>query len=260
MSKLLVPNSTQVPNVLLDELMPILGGAEFKCLMYIARRTYGFRKIYDSISLTQFEDGITTKDGKKLDSGTGLSRETIVNALNKLVEIGIVTKNESKETHGYGINSKFDLKEVVGKPDHPSQSENPTDSGQKIRPVVVGKSDTQNKVQNKGNKDICETSSRRGKKKEDEEEPMDFKQFVEYCKKSPSRLYHIIADYAEDKKVSYSTKGQWRSFIQRNLRAAKVLKPHTEAQISNAFKKLEVDIKSGFLKKWTLETVIKYLD
>ena len=115
MSKLLVPNSTQVPNVLLDELMPILGGAEFKCLMYIARRTYGFRKSYDSISLTQFEDGIITKDGKKLDSGTGLSRETIIISLQKLVEMGVILKNESQETHGYSINPKFDLKGVVGK-------------------------------------------------------------------------------------------------------------------------------------------------
>lgn len=40
----LKPNYTQVPDVILDELMANLTGAELKVLLYIVRRTSGFQK------------------------------------------------------------------------------------------------------------------------------------------------------------------------------------------------------------------------
>jgi hypothetical protein len=40
----LKPNYTQVPDVILDELMANLTGAELKVLLYIVRRTFGFQK------------------------------------------------------------------------------------------------------------------------------------------------------------------------------------------------------------------------
>ena len=50
----LIPNSTQIPNVILDKIIPGIPNAEAKCLLYICRRTYGFHKEKDRISLTQF--------------------------------------------------------------------------------------------------------------------------------------------------------------------------------------------------------------
>jgi phage replication O-like protein O len=78
------PNTTQIPNEVFDTLMPHLSGGELKVLLYICRRTFGFRKDSDSISLTQISKGITTKAGKVLDQGTGLSRRQVQRALRVL--------------------------------------------------------------------------------------------------------------------------------------------------------------------------------
>lgn len=50
-----VINSSTIPNVLLDEIMAKVSPAEFKVLMLIARKTYGFHKEIDAIARSQFE-------------------------------------------------------------------------------------------------------------------------------------------------------------------------------------------------------------
>ena len=47
------PNYTQVPDELFDRQLPDLSGAELKVLLYIMRRTFGFKKDADNISLNQ---------------------------------------------------------------------------------------------------------------------------------------------------------------------------------------------------------------
>ena len=56
------PNYTPVPDELFDELLPDLGEAELRVPLYIVRRTFGFKKDSDSISLSQMIGGITTRD------------------------------------------------------------------------------------------------------------------------------------------------------------------------------------------------------
>src|SRR5215217_4102439 len=92
-------NGTIVPDDIFDVLMPLCSGAEFKVLAYIVRRTFGFKKESDAISLKQMVEGITTRDGKVLDRGTGLSKPTVAAAVKGLVEKGIieVERNRSKE-------------------------------------------------------------------------------------------------------------------------------------------------------------------
>src|SRR5262249_38776183 len=82
MARALSPNSTQVPDIILDQWMAMLTGAEFKVLLYIARRTYGFGKEADNISLNQLASGIRRRDGTILDRGTGLSRSGVKGACN----------------------------------------------------------------------------------------------------------------------------------------------------------------------------------
>ena len=72
MARSLIPNSTQIPDVILDRWMSQLTGAELKVLLYVARRTYGFGKSSDRISLQQIARGIRRRDGSVLDLGTGL--------------------------------------------------------------------------------------------------------------------------------------------------------------------------------------------
>jgi len=86
---------TRVPNLIFDVVAPLLRPAERDCLLYIVRRTYGFadpnggRRARDTISLEQFENGITSGE-YLLDLGTGLSRNTIRKALRGLREKELV--------------------------------------------------------------------------------------------------------------------------------------------------------------------------
>lgn len=93
------PKYTQVPDELFDKLMSHLSGAELKVLLYIMRRTFGFKKDFDNISLRQICNGITTKEGETLDKGTGLSLSTVQVALKGLIEKNCVItgRNRSKE-------------------------------------------------------------------------------------------------------------------------------------------------------------------
>ena len=102
--KKLIPNATLVPNVILDFIYPQLPEAEGKCLMYICRRTYGFHKERDRISLSQFVDGIKSYEGVWLDCGAGVSRPATVAALKNLAGAGLIKKIDSCEGNFYEIN------------------------------------------------------------------------------------------------------------------------------------------------------------
>jgi hypothetical protein len=85
-----LPTTTPVPDQLFDELLHRLTDPELRVLLYIIRRTLGFKKQSDDISLKQMVEGITTKDGRVLDHGTGASKPTVTKAIKGLVQKGIV--------------------------------------------------------------------------------------------------------------------------------------------------------------------------
>src|SRR5215216_3621274 len=78
------PTYTMVPDEVFDELLVELSGAELKVLLYIIRRTFGFKRESDTISLSQMLHGIATRDGRVLDRGVGLSKKTLLDALRRL--------------------------------------------------------------------------------------------------------------------------------------------------------------------------------
>ena len=81
------PTTTPVPDEVFDDLIADLTGAELKVLLYICRRTFGFKKDRDSISLNQIANGITTRDDRVLDRGTGLSKRHVQRALKSLSKL-----------------------------------------------------------------------------------------------------------------------------------------------------------------------------
>lgn len=85
-----VPNSTQVPDTLFDELMADLSGAELKVVLYVIRRTFGFKRQSDTISINQLLHGITKKNGEVLDRGTGLAKPTLLRAIRSLTDRAII--------------------------------------------------------------------------------------------------------------------------------------------------------------------------
>lgn len=139
MSSNLLPNTTQIPNVMIDEWMSHLTGSEFKVVMYVARRTYGFLKSEDSISLSQMANGIRRKDGTVLDKGTGLSKSSVTRAAKTLEDKKVLIRSQhSSEKRGDEPTSwKLNL-DRVPKSATPPVSQNGTGR--------VPKSDTQNQV------------------------------------------------------------------------------------------------------------------
>jgi phage replication O-like protein O len=93
MSKLLIPNTTQVPNVLLDKVMPLLPAAPLKVLLAIARLTYGFQKRSHKIGFTQ------------LAKLTGLKRRSAIRAANFLGDlIHVKTGGPGRGANEYSLN------------------------------------------------------------------------------------------------------------------------------------------------------------
>lgn len=105
-----VPNGTIVPDEFFDvALARITNLAEIKVIAYTIRRTFGFKKHQDRISISQYVDGITTREGRVLDSGTGLARSSVVVGLDKAVTDGYL----EKEMYCRNCNSPVEKSETV---------------------------------------------------------------------------------------------------------------------------------------------------
>lgn len=90
------PNTTSVPDEFFDQLAPRLREAELRVCLYIIRRTFGWKKGSDDISLRQMVEGIRTKDGRQLDLGTGMSKPAVTKAVASLVERRVLVTNRNR--------------------------------------------------------------------------------------------------------------------------------------------------------------------
>jgi hypothetical protein len=103
-------------------------------------------------------------------------------------------------------------------------------------------------------------------KKLDDNDPYTLLEFVTKMKESPQAHIRWIAEYADEKKPNFTTKGQWREFLNRNLAPAVKIRKYTDEQIEKAFEMIQWDLKSnkknpkGYITKWGIETILKYLD
>lgn len=90
-----IPNSFQLPNAFVDIAMKELSPTANMLYVVIVRKTRGWQKNKDAISLTQFE------------TITGLSRKTVIKALGELIEYGFVKEYEqktAKSAKSYALN------------------------------------------------------------------------------------------------------------------------------------------------------------
>lgn len=94
------PEYTGIPNIFFDEIAPRLKEGELRVMLYLMRRTFGFHKHEDRVSIAQFCDGITTRDGRRLDHGTGMSKPGVRKALDGCVAKGLVTMTQEQSENG----------------------------------------------------------------------------------------------------------------------------------------------------------------
>jgi hypothetical protein len=140
------PNYTPVPDELFDDLLVDLSGAELKLLLYIIRRTFGFKRGADAISLSQMLNGLRTPDGRVLDRGVGLSKKTLLLALRTLTERRIILAERRRSAERGNEPTIYQLN-VIGQdgsddpgndPEPPSGGETPPALGGKLRQGQVG--------------------------------------------------------------------------------------------------------------------------
>ena len=100
-----IPNSFQLPNAFVDEMLAQVSGNACKVYLLIVRKTRGWQKEKDYISYSQIQ---------KI---TGISSATVSKAIDELSELGLIkvkTGNE-KSANQYSLNDSFcTLKNKVG--------------------------------------------------------------------------------------------------------------------------------------------------
>lgn len=154
------PYYTQIPDELFDELLSGLSGAELKVLLYVMRRTFGFKKDSDNISLSQICRGIKTKDGRQLDKGTGLDRKTVIRAAKSLEQKGIIISSRNPSIKGDYDATTYRPNILEAQKQHPSKETTegsgkiPLGGSGKIRPPYTRDSSTRNRLKNSNSKTL----------------------------------------------------------------------------------------------------------
>lgn len=100
---------TRIANELLEELIKAgLNGTEFAIVLHIMRKTYGYHKKEDEISITQFEKALPQ------------SRRAIIKGLQSLQLVNILTLvhkgSPLRDSNVYRINKNYNMWRLVNKP------------------------------------------------------------------------------------------------------------------------------------------------
>ena len=131
------PRFTQIPDEFLDRMLPHLSGAEVKIMLYLFRKTLGYQKRQDRLSLKQIAGGTRRRGGEVIDEGTGLSRSTVAVTLKSLAEKGLIGIERALAEAGDSDMNVYSIRwegaGVVRKPDHPNPKTGPQGSP-KIEP------------------------------------------------------------------------------------------------------------------------------
>ncbi len=175
------PTTTATPDEIFEEWVHVLSHAELLALLYVVRRTLGFKKDADNISYTQFLHGIVTREGKVLDRGCGIkSRGTLAAALRRLEERGLIRSVKTQTAAGDQATTRYTLWFVgdderdaaantageatgeSGTQTEPGWFANRTTGSAQIEPPVVRKSNRQQTVETTNTKQQTVLSKRKG--------------------------------------------------------------------------------------------------
>ncbi len=87
------PLYTQTPDIFFDWVAPFLPEIELRVLLYLIRRTLGFKKQGDQITVEQIGGGIVTREGSRLDWGARLGERSVQRALAGLETKGLIERH-----------------------------------------------------------------------------------------------------------------------------------------------------------------------
>lgn len=106
------PNYTQIPNIVFDFWMEKLNSSEFKILLCLCRKIFGWHKTSDFISTSQ------------LAKCTGLTKKTVISSVSSLMQQGLVLKSTycdqgMNQVNEYKLNIEIPEDEVYSKRERP---------------------------------------------------------------------------------------------------------------------------------------------
>jgi len=251
-------NYTRIVNKSLEELVKVsLLGAEYAVVLFVIRKTYGFGKTEDQISLSQFEEG------------TNRSRPTVMKALKNLQLVNIlqlVKVGDSKTASSIWRFNKYYTTWKLVKPSKLVKDRSSTGK-EKLKQLV--KTPLHTKDNTKENTKVVSPKLPKEKKKRSDSyadpRPESLQEYVDKMRKSPLRHMNLLAEYADEIQVSNKTRGQWNEFTARHVANAAKLAAYDDVRIAKAMDKLMSQVFSdrnprGHITKWDLGTVLKHID
>lgn len=224
---------TRIANEIMEALVGIrVSGEARQVLDLIFRKTYGFQKKEDAISLSQF------------CLFTHMRDNDVCRAIKKLVTMNMISKKASGLANIYAINKDFSSWRPLAKKRVVSNIANKP--SQKSESALAKKRDTKETI----------TKERKIKTAEQSSAPYKWEEYLEKLETYPERRdLHVIGFYFREKGLRFETREQAQIAVRRHLRAAKSAKEFSDRQIVSACEKAKTDYKDLF----TIETIVKIL-
>lgn len=227
------PNFFQCPNIIIDEYLKELSGSELKCFLFIVRKTKGWHKDVDAISISQFVES------------TGLSNRAVIDACNSLVERGFIFQDAGQrgiklftlDCKKFTCEKSSHVKKVHSTSEKSSQvtSEKSSHTKDTIKNTNINKNNISDEVLKKTNEpkngtvseqeyiDKVTTDNRKTFPITFDWKPND-SQFAAYCQRkliTPNQLTKEIFDRFVDKataKGEVKTEAQWCELLASYLK------------------------------------------
>lgn len=229
---------TAIANELLEALIkydfPSKTSLPQRICLFVIRKTYGYQKKEDTISLTQFQLAVNEKN-----------RTNLVYWLNYLVQALILIKTKLKNNHvKYRLNKDYDQwKPLV-----------------QVRLLVQVRKWTSASTDTKTSASTCTHKRKKEKNKRNNAEtssatPFSFKEYLKELENHKARHVNVIGHFFEEKGLIYDTREKANTAVKRHLRPAVEVAKFSDSEIVKATNEAVKQYKD----LWTVETILKIL-
>ena len=125
--------------------MQRLNLSEIRSLLYIARRTLGLKKDADAIGIRHMLHGTVTSDGRRLDYGVGVTKRSLLPALNSLENKGLIIRRRTSTARGGDGATVYSL-HMKGQDTPAGTPDSPADGGTHPEQGILAEANTSSPV------------------------------------------------------------------------------------------------------------------
>lgn len=217
-----IPNSFQLPNALIDDgVMAEMKGAALAIYILIVRKTRGWQKETDAISISQFM------------KFTGYSKDAVISGAEKLVSLGLVSRISRERQPTLYTLSDLAEREIA------SLSEKPNTNNQDLSENTTG-------VVGKTDKSLSEKPTHNNNSKTTNTKANIYKQKFNFANAlvSQGADQKLISEYMEVRKAKKAVNSEtaFKSLISEQQKSGLTLNQVLEHCVVNSWK--------GFMAEW----------